>query len=218
MKKIIAINGSPRKNGNTAILLNKALEGAAEAGAETELINLYDLSYKGCISCFACKRQGGKSYGKCICADDLLPVLKKIEQADALILGSPIYFGTVTGEMRSFMERLLYPYFVYDEKGSTLFSKKIPTGFIYTMNVDEEKLKELGYEYNFKLNARFMKIIFGSSETLFVTDTYQFDDYSKYVASKFNVPQKEQRRQTEFPNDCLKAFAMGAKFIREVEE
>lgn len=98
MKKIIAINGSPRKNGNTAILLNKALEGAAEQGAETELINLYDLSYKGCISCFACKRKGGKSYGKCIFADELLLVLKKIEQADALILCSPIYFGTVTGE------------------------------------------------------------------------------------------------------------------------
>ena len=128
MKKIIAINGSPREKGNTAILLNKALEGAKEQGAETELINLYDLNYKGCISCFACKRQGGKSYGKCICADELSPILKKIEQADALILGSPIYFGTVTGEMRSFMERLLYPYLVYDEKGSTLFSKKIPTG------------------------------------------------------------------------------------------
>ncbi|MDD4321020.1 MAG: flavodoxin family protein [Acidaminococcaceae bacterium] len=218
MKKIIAINGSPRKNGNTATLLNKALEGAKEQGAETEIINLYDLNYKGCISCFACKRKGGKSYGKCICADELLPILQKIEQADALILGSPIYLGIVTGEMRSFMERLLYPYLVYEEKGSTLFPRKIPTGFIYTMNVNEEKVKELGYEYNFKLNERFMEIISGSSEYLVVTDTYQFDDYSKYVAPKFNVTQKAQRRQSEFPNDCLKAFAMGARFIKGVKE
>jgi multimeric flavodoxin WrbA len=218
MKKIIAINGSPRKNGNTAILLKKALEGAAAQGAETELINLYDFNYKGCISCFACKRQGGKSYGKCICADELSPILQKIEQVDALILGSPIYLGTVTGEIRSFMERLLYPYLVYDEKSSTLFPRKIPTGFIYTMNVDEEKVKELGYEYSFKLNERFMKIIFGSSETLLVTDTYQFDDYSKYVAPKFNVTQKAQRRQNQFPKDCAKAFAMGARFIKGVEE
>ena len=52
---IIAINGSPRKNGNTAALLNKALEGASSQGATTEMINLYDLNFKGCMSCFACK-------------------------------------------------------------------------------------------------------------------------------------------------------------------
>ena len=218
MKKIIAINGSPRKNGNTAILLNKALEGAAAQGAETELINLYDLNYKGCISCFACKLKDGKSYGQCICKDGLTSVLESIKQADALLLGSPIYFGAVTGAMRSFMERVLYPYLVYDEKYSTLFPRKIPTGFIYTMNSAEDKVEELGYEQHFKVNERFMKSIFGFAESLFVTDTYQFDDYSKYVAPKFNVLQKEQRRQTEFPKDCLKAFAMGAKFVREVEE
>ena len=61
--KILAINGSPRKNSNTATLLKKALEGAAAQGAETELIHLYDLNFKGCISCFACKLKDGKSYG-----------------------------------------------------------------------------------------------------------------------------------------------------------
>jgi len=69
--KVLAFNGSPRKTWNTATLLNKALEGAASQGAETELIHLYDLNYKGCISCFACKTKGGKSYGKCPIQDDL---------------------------------------------------------------------------------------------------------------------------------------------------
>ena len=61
--KALFINGSPRKNGNTAKLLKRAMEGAAEAGAETELINLYDrsLNFKGCMSCFACKLKGGKT-------------------------------------------------------------------------------------------------------------------------------------------------------------
>jgi multimeric flavodoxin WrbA len=59
--KIMAINGSPRKEWNTATLLQKALEGAASQGATTELIDLYDLNYKGCISCFACKEKGGRS-------------------------------------------------------------------------------------------------------------------------------------------------------------
>ena len=60
--KVMAINGSPRKEWNTATLLEKALEGAASQGAETELIHLYDLSFKGCKSCFACKTRGGESY------------------------------------------------------------------------------------------------------------------------------------------------------------
>ncbi|MGB7787695.1 flavodoxin family protein, partial [Methanoregula sp.] len=110
---VIAINGSPRKKWNTATLLRHALDGAASEGAETELINLYDLDFKGCTSCFACKLKGGKSYGKCAMLDELTPVLEKIEAVDALILGSPIYFGNVTGEMRCFMERLLFPYLTY---------------------------------------------------------------------------------------------------------
>ena len=64
--KVIAINGSPRKKWNTAILLEKALEGAASQGADTELVHLYDLDFKGCSSCFSCKLKGGKSYGKII--------------------------------------------------------------------------------------------------------------------------------------------------------
>lgn len=121
---IIAINASPRKNGNTATLLNKALEGASSKGATTELINLYDLDFKGCVSCFACKLKGGKSYGKCVYKDELTPVLNKIENADALILGSPIYLGDVTGEAKSLIERLIFQYLVYDETYSSLNEKE----------------------------------------------------------------------------------------------
>lgn len=59
--KILAVNGSSRKIWNTAILLNKALEGAESQGAETELVHLYDRNFKGCTSCFACKRKDGKN-------------------------------------------------------------------------------------------------------------------------------------------------------------
>jgi multimeric flavodoxin WrbA len=126
-KKIIAVNGSPRKKWNTATLLEKAMEGASSAGARTELIHLYDLDFKGCISCFACKTRGGKSYGRCAVTDDLTPVFQEIEEADAVVLGSPIYFGAVTGEMRSFLERWLFPYLTYTDPPQTLFPKKIRT-------------------------------------------------------------------------------------------
>jgi hypothetical protein len=91
----MAFNGSPRKKWNTATPLEKALEGASSQGAETELIHLYDLNYKGCISCFACKTRGGKSYGRCAVKDDLTPLLNAVADLQAFILGSPIYYGTV---------------------------------------------------------------------------------------------------------------------------
>ncbi|HEX9082054.1 MAG TPA: flavodoxin family protein, partial [Holophagaceae bacterium] len=94
--KAIAINGSPRKKWNTATLLEKALAGAKSKGARTELVHLYELDYKGCISCFACKKIGGRGYGRCAVKDELTPILKAAAEADVLFLGSPVYFSTET--------------------------------------------------------------------------------------------------------------------------
>lgn len=210
--KVIAVNGGPRKNWNTGILLNKALEGAAGQGAETELIHLYDLAYQGCVSCFACKTRGGKSYGSCAVGDELKPVLKKIEQADAVILGSPIYFGSVTGQARSFLERWLFPYLTYTDPPLTLFPGKIVTGLIYTMNVSEELAREFGYFEHLALNERVLQQRFGAAESLYSFDTYQFDDYSKVVAERFDPVKKAKGREERFPVDCRKAFEMGARF------
>ena len=211
--KIMAFNGSPRKQWNTATLLGKALEGAASQGAETELIHLYDLDYKGCISCFACKTIGGNSYGRCAVQDDLAPVFSRIEQADALILGSPIYWGTVSGEMKSFMERLLFQYTTYTDPPGSLFPNRIRTGFIYTMNVTEETMKEWGYAVNFNRNETTLRRILGESEYMCSFDTYQFDDYSKVLATRFDPVKKKQRHEEVFPLDCKKAFDMGVRLI-----
>jgi multimeric flavodoxin WrbA len=212
--KVIAFNGSPRKSWNTAMLLEKALEGAKSQGAKTELIHLYDLSFKGCISCFACKKKDGKSYGKCIVADDLKPVFRKIEKADVLIFGSPIYLGNVTGEMRSFLERLVFQYLTYTEPPSTLFTRHITTGFIYTMGVTEEVMNQIGYRQFMDLISMFMTRTFGRLETLCCFDTFQFDDYSKYVATRFDPEQKAKRRREVFPQDCQKAFEMGQRLTK----
>ena len=126
--KLIAINGSPRKEWNTATLVKKAVEGAESQMAKAELVNLYNLNYKGCISCFSCKEKGGKNYGRCAVKDSLTPIFRKIEEADALIFGSPIYLGSITGEMQSFLERLVFPYLTYTDPPETLFPKKIHTG------------------------------------------------------------------------------------------
>ncbi len=73
MKKLIAINGSPRKNWNTAQLLKEAVRGAKDAGAEAEIVDLYSLTFKGCTSCFYCKLKS-KEHGTCAMKDDLTPI------------------------------------------------------------------------------------------------------------------------------------------------
>ena len=88
--KAIILNASPRKNKNTATLLHEAENGAKEAGAETEYINLVELNYKGCMSCFACKLKNNKCLGICAFKDELRPVLEKIHSADALITVIPL--------------------------------------------------------------------------------------------------------------------------------
>lgn len=211
---VLAINGSPRKEHNTATLLKKALEGAASKGAKTELVHLYDINFKGCISCFECKLRGGKSYGKCAQKDGLMPVLAKIENIDALILGTPVYLGAATGEMRSFLERLVFPYLVYNAEHTSLFGKKIKTGLIYTMGANETRMKEAGYDRYLKMTEMTMARIFGYSESLFVTDTYQFDDYTKYVWD-FNPAEKLKRHKEVFPEDCQKAFEMGVRLVQK---
>ena len=208
---IIGINGSPRKQWNTATLLTKALDGAAAQGAETELVHLYDLDFKGCKSCLACKTKGGKSYGACALNDDLTPVLQKIAAADALVIGSPIYFGSVTGETRSFLERLLFPYLTYTVPYGTLFPKRIRSGLIYTMNVKEEQSTAFGYDYIFKSNERYIQLMLGPVESLYSFDTCQVDDYSKVRIESFDPIHKAQRRQEAFPQDCQRAYELGTR-------
>jgi len=138
------------------------------------------------VLCFACKVRGGKSYGRCALKDEMTPIFKQIEEkADAIILGSPIYFGMVTGEMKSFLERLMFPYLTYTNPPGTLFPRKIHAGFIYTMNITEQQMKAFGYGWLTGNNERVLSLLFGHAESLLSCDTYQFDDYTLIVCRSF---------------------------------
>ncbi len=212
---VLAINGSPRKTWNTATLLTKALEGAANRGATTELLHLYDLDYKGCTSCFACKLIDGPSNGRCVMQDELTPVLHRIEaQVDVLILGSPIYFGCMSGAMRSFLERLLFAPLVYSQPPRSIFPKTIKTAIIYTMNVTEELCQRIGYEAMFNATEASLAMAFGiETETLCCFDTYQFPDYTKVIMELMDPVHKAARRAEIFPEDCRRAFEMGVRLV-----
>ncbi|HEY3426315.1 MAG TPA: flavodoxin family protein [Negativicutes bacterium] len=101
--KVLAIIGSPRKNGNTAAMVNAVCKGASLAGHKTEVIYLADLNIHGCIACGACKT---RSVEYCAINDDMQQLYKSLIAADCLVFGSPIYMGQITGLMKNFFDRL----------------------------------------------------------------------------------------------------------------
>lgn len=216
MKKIYAVNCSPRKSGNTSRVLENALKGASDAGAETKLIHLRDLNFTGCRSCFACKRKGCSNPGRCVAQDDLTQVLEEICDGDGLIIGTPVYFGGETGMCRNLIERLYFPVLSYDDLSVTLARKKFPVAFVYTMNVPEEMMQKIGYTEKFRLLPEYAGRMFGNgqSQTLFVCDTWQFDDYDKYHAARFDVAHKAEMRNTQFPKDCEAAYRIGQEMAQ----
>ncbi|WP_292461230.1 flavodoxin family protein [Methanothermococcus sp.] len=98
--KIIGISGSPRKNGNTSFLVKEALKSAHEEGAETEFITLADKELNPCIACDVCKEEG-----ECVIMDDINEILEKMEKADGIIIGSPVYFGGVSSQIKMLFDR-----------------------------------------------------------------------------------------------------------------
>ena len=139
MKKIVIVDGGPRKNMNTAQLLQRFAEGAKSLGEDVEVksVRLYDIDYKGCMSCMACKFKG-KASNICRFRDALSPLLDDIADADGLVLGSPIYFGEVTGKMRAFLERLTFPWLSYNDYSLTA-PKRMPVVLVETMNGTPER-------------------------------------------------------------------------------
>jgi multimeric flavodoxin WrbA len=211
--KLIAINGSPRKGWNTHLLVQEAVKGAQAAGAQTLLVNLYDLNFKGCVSCFQCKRKGGPSLGRCALRDDLRPVLDEIDACDALVVGSPIYIHEITAAARAFIERLTFQYITYKKDGSSFFKRRIKTAFIYTMNVSEAQLDEVGYTALAKFYEALFVRLLGPSQTLISAATWQTADYSKYEMSIFDEAERKKRREEVFPLHLKKAFETGKDLV-----
>lgn len=115
----VAICGSPRKNGNTETLLQRAVDRLAEAGATTELVLLRDKTIRGCRACSECSRRKDSTCNTK--TDDFHPVFEAMQRSDILIVGSPVYFGSATPEMMALLDRAGY----VSRANGNLFSRKI---------------------------------------------------------------------------------------------
>ena len=205
-KKIIAVNAGPRKGWNTDTLISEAVKGAEAAGAETERFDMYRLEkYTGCISCFGCKRE--KYKGHCICRDGLTPVLDAIRESDGLIIGSPNYLSEMTSAFRALYERLIFQNLTYNLEEPCCNAHPVPVLLIMTCNAPDTAYTGMLRNYRQTLD-RFV----GPTNVLVSGNTLQLKDYSKtdWEWSMFDLEAKQKRHETVFPEECRKAFEMGA--------
>jgi multimeric flavodoxin WrbA len=124
MAKVVAIIGSYRPGGITDQAVDAVLEGARTSGASTEKIYLIEQNIEFCRNCRMCCQVPGRERGECVHQDDLDSVLKRIEDATAIVLGSPVNYYNVTAIFRRFMERLIgYTYWPWGENFGPLMRK-----------------------------------------------------------------------------------------------
>ena len=205
MKKIIIIDGGPRKIFNTAAMLQKFAEGASSVSSDVEvkIVRLYEMDYKGCMSCMACKIKGRAS-NVCKFKDALTPVLEDIAQADGLVLGSPIYFGDVTGQMRTFLERLAFPWLSYNDYSMTA-PKRMPVVLVETMNGLPERNNSQGYGSM----EHCIKTALGEPERLYAYNTYQVKNYDNFELAGFSEEAKRMYRTEHWEQDLQAAYNAG---------
>ena len=212
MKKIVAINCSPRTSWNTATLVREAAKGAEKQGAEVEIIDLYKLEkFTGCTSCFGCKLPD--NLGKCICKDGLAPVLEEIRNADGLIIGSPNYLGDVTAGFRALYERLIFQSLTYKTEFRSYNRKQIPVLMIMTSNASEDFYAQIGYDQMLQRYQGSFNTFVGPTRILISSDTLQVKDYRRYNWTMFDPEHKQARHETVFPEDKKKAFALGEQMV-----
>ena len=211
--KTIIINASPRKNWNTAQLLKEAKKGAESVGAETEYIDIFDYTFTGCRSCLACKRKGVER-NKCYWKDDLAPIIDRILAADAVIIGSPIYFGQPTASFRALWERLAFPVLSYDGGELSYYDSKLNVGFIWTMNATGDYY-ETGIKPSLAVTESTAPMFFhGKTASYASLDTLQVKDYSKFSMGAFDESAKKEWRDTQFPIDLKECYKMGAELSK----
>lgn len=212
MKKIIAVNASPRKEWNTGTLIREAAKGAESAGAEVKVYDLYKLDkFTGCISCFGCKRP--EHLGKCICHDGLAPVLEDIRTADGLILSTPNYLGDVSASLRALYERLIFQYITYKTDPRSYNDRKIPVLFIMTSNAPEEYYIPDGYGRMVENYRNILSAFIGPAKVLISGNTLQVSDYDRYNWTMFDTEVKKERHETVFPLEMQNAYSLGAEMV-----
>jgi multimeric flavodoxin WrbA len=137
--KVIGVEGSPRKNGNTEKLVKTILESASGNGAETKFYKLTEMNISHCLGCFNCRETG-----TCVTNDDIQLLHKEIQSSDVIIFGSPVYMWQVSGQTKLFMDRLIP--FIKPDFTTRLKGKK-SIFMVFTQGNPDKNSFKLYFEY-----------------------------------------------------------------------
>jgi multimeric flavodoxin WrbA len=211
--QVLAFNGSPRKEGNTGKLLREALRGAADSGATTTFIQISNLNLKGCRGCYGCKKKA--SYGKCVQKDDMTDLYPLIDNADAVLFGSPVYMGAMTPELKMVLDRL-FPYLTMDF-GSLLpkgISGPKRSGLIFTQNQKDAGL----FSWHFNTTAMMLGHLgFANAGIVVGANTIGHESFEKLVGD--SVPNQYAEKKDElaitWPQTMEGAYLLGRKLTQQ---
>lgn len=188
--KVLGIYGSPRKGGNSDQLLDKALEGARAAGAETKAVYARDLKMSGCLECGGCDKTG-----KCVVKDDMQSVYPLLEEADIIFLASPIFFYSITAQAKALIDR-----------SQALWSKRM-----LGKTPEERKSYDSGRGYLIAVGATRGKNLFEGSQ---LTAQYFFDALDmSYDGGIFFRSLEKKTAAKKTPETLQEAYNMGRKAV-----
>ena len=186
--KVLGIYGSPRKNGNSDQLLDKALEGAQAAGADVKRVYARDLKMCGCLECGGCDKTG-----KCVVEDDMQNVYPLLEEAQAIFLASPIFFYGITSQVKALVDRC-----------QALWSKRM-----LTKGTEERKTFEGGNGYLIAVGATRGQNLFEGAQ---LTARYFYDALDMvYEGGIFFRRLEKKTAVSENPETLQEALNLGRK-------
>ena len=191
MMKVLGIYGSPRKNGNTDQLLDRALEGAESAGAEVSRISVRDLKISGCIECGGCDKTG-----KCVVEDDMQKVYPLLEEANVIFLASPIFFYGMTAQVKALVDRC----------------QAMWSGRMLNKTPEERKTYDSGRGYLIAVGATRGKNLF---EGVQLEAKYFYDALDmSYEGGIFFRSLEKRTAVKETPETLQEAFNLGIKAVK----
>ncbi len=211
-KKIIALNGSGRKNGNSAAMLDAFIEGVTSVNQniEIERIDLFDLDYKGCRGCHGCELKTRKQIG-CIQKDGATELLKHMREADGIVFSTPIFFWELSAQLRALLERYIYPGSLSHHQEImaiyTMYQPKHVSDINFTAHANTIKHMADAFLHDVTWN----EIIINQTQTWDPSYADRYIGYDPEATTKFDI-----MHQQRWPNDVKKGKDAGAAFAKRL--
>ena len=209
--KIIALNGSARKNWNDGQMLERFIQGIhfVDESIKVKRVDVFDLDYKGCRGCLGCQLKKTTEVG-CVVKDGAHALLKEIRVADGLVFATPIYFMEISAQLRALFERLFYPGF------GTPPPEGLSVSAIYTMNQPQEVMEKL-FRHPIDVMRRYFKELFQAEvDEVFAFQTLQWKNNELYRFSDEFYRERVRIHEQQWDKDLQNAFAAGARLAKRV--